>query len=204
MNIRKAVPGILVVVICAAAIIVLQPITAKRNYERGIQSQRRELDEFMGQGVGSPIPPAERKEFSGLRYYAIDEKYRVKANLTRFTDPEIIEVPLTSGAFDRYTRYGMAEFNLDDTTNSLELWKPESGSADNRLFVAFTDATSGDITYGGGRYLNLYLDNTDYIMIDFNLAYNPYCVYDYSYACPLAPPENRLSIAVEAGEMSYP
>ena len=152
----------------------------------------------------SPIPKAARKDFFGLSYYQIDSEYRVKANLERFDGDEIIEVPLTAGSYDRYIRYGVVEFTLGGITNALEVWKPESGVAGNRLFVAFTDMTSGNETYGGGRYLNLYEDGDATITVDFNLAYNPYCVYDYAYSCPLPPLENRLAIEVTAGEKNYP
>ena len=69
--------------------------------------------------------------------------------------------------------------------------------------MAFWDQTSGAETYGGGRYIDLFQQREHEITIDFNLAYNPYCVYDYSYSCPLPPAENRLTVPVRAGEKMY-
>ena len=74
------------------------------------------------------------------------------------------------------------------------------------LWLPFADATTGVLTYGGGRYLydtikgaDLGVDETS-IVLDFNYAYHPSCAYDERWSCPLAPPENRLGFAVEAGE----
>lgn len=202
MNIRKLLPGVIIAIICTAMIVVSRPITASREYVKGIESRRTEIDYYMKQDPESPIARDQRAGFIGLNYYPVDSEYRVSGTIRHFDGDEIIEVPLTSGTYERYIRYG--EVELNDHTNLLEVWKPLSGTADNRLFVAFTDGTSGDTTYGGGRYLNLFLEDDDTMVIDFNLAYNPYCVYDYSYACPLPPLENRLSIDVLAGEKNYP
>jgi uncharacterized protein len=71
------------------------------------------------------------------------------------------------------------------------------------IFVPFRDATSGKTTYGGGRYIDTRLAN-DAVELDFNRAYNPYCVWNFSFACPVPPEENRLNFAIEAGEMMTP
>ena len=103
-----------------------------------------------------------------------------------------------------FERVGVADFRLGDADCELELyWLDAYGGG---LFVPFGDATSGDETYGAGRYLldtvkgaDLGMDG-DRLVLDFNLAYNPSCAYDPRWACPLTPPANRLEIAVRAGE----
>jgi uncharacterized protein (DUF1684 family) len=70
------------------------------------------------------------------------------------------------------------------------------------FFVPFRDLTSGQTTYGGGRYIDTRLAGTK-VPLDFNRAYNPYCVFNYDYACPIPPEENRLPVAVEAGEKDF-
>jgi uncharacterized protein len=74
-----------------------------------------------------------------------------------------------------------------------------------KLFLAFGDATSGNETYGAGRYLdiNKVPGGASTITLDFNKAYNPYCAYDYTFSCPLPPRENLLNAAIKAGEKNY-
>jgi uncharacterized protein (DUF1684 family) len=104
----------------------------------------------------------------------------------------------------RFTRCGVAIFELDGEALTLELyWLDEYAGG---LFVPFRDLSSGDTTYGAGRYLldtvkgaDLGMDG-DRLVLDFNFAYNPSCSYDPGWVCPLAPPANRLTILVEAGE----
>ena len=69
----------------------------------------------------------------------------------------------------------------------------------NYLFIPFRDATSGKETYGGGRYIELTIPRADTIMINFNLAYHPYCAYTEGYNCPIPPRENYLPVKIEAG-----
>ena len=153
---------------------------------------------------------AARASFKGLRYFEPDPSFRVPARLRPFDRVEEIEID--TGGEDgviRYRRLARLEFELRGqpaTLTVLALVAYGSG-----LFVPFTDATSGRETYGGGRYLfdtpkdtdGLSLEVTpgsDEVVIDFNYAYNPSCVYDARWACPLAPPENRLPFEVRAGE----
>jgi uncharacterized protein (DUF1684 family) len=146
-----------------------------------------------------------------LRYFAPDPAFRVPARLRPFETQEEIEID--TGGEDgviRYLRVGRLEFEVREEPGTLTVLALVAyGSG---LFAPFTDATSGSETYGGGRYLfdtpkdtdGLSLEVTpgsDEVVIDFNYACNPSCVYDARWACPLAPAENRLRFAVRAGEM---
>ena len=73
-------------------------------------------------------------------------------------------------------------------------------TGDKSLFLPFADLTNGQTTYNGGRYLDVEMPRTDEVFIDFNLAFNPFCVYDDSFVCPIPPKENYLDFLVEAGE----
>jgi uncharacterized protein (DUF1684 family) len=70
------------------------------------------------------------------------------------------------------------------------------------LFLPFTDLTNGNETYGSGRYIDLRIPERETIIIDFNKAYNPYCAYNYGYACPIPPKENKLKVEIRAGVMA--
>jgi uncharacterized protein len=157
----------------------------------------------------SPVPPGERAAF-GLRWFPPDPDFRVPARIEP-ADGAALEID--TGGEDgviRYRRVGTLRFRLggrDCALTVLALVGYGSG-----LFVPFRDATSGSATYGGGRYLVDTAKGTDGgclevetgsrdVTLDFNYAYHPSCVYSPAWACPLAPPENRMPVAVTAGEL---
>jgi uncharacterized protein (DUF1684 family) len=157
----------------------------------------------------SPVPADERATFPGLRWFAPDPAYRVPAAMV---PGDGVPVDIDTGGDDgvvRYRRIGSLRFRLHDRDCALTVLALVGyGSG---LFVPFRDATSGAETYGGGRYLVDTVKGTDDgclevtvgspdVTIDFNYAYHPSCVYSPRWACPLAPPENRLPVPVRAGE----
>jgi uncharacterized protein len=169
-------------------------------------------DELFRTHPQSPVEPDERDAFQGLRYFPHDPAYRVQA---RFEPGDGTELVIATGGQDgavRFRRAGRLVFSLDGTEcrlTTLGLVQYAGG-----LFVPFRDTTSGRETYGGGRYLFDTAKNTDGLVlefrpgspevtIDFNYAYNASCAYSPRWACPLAPPENHLKVAVRAGEKVY-
>jgi uncharacterized protein (DUF1684 family) len=152
----------------------------------------------------SPIPVDERASFSGLPTYDYDPAARVTA-LVEPTAPVSFEIDTSGEIPMKFKRFGRVSFELFDREVSLELfWVETYGGG---IFLPFRDGTSGKETYGAGRYL---LDTVkgadlgndgDHLILDFNFAFNPSCSYDPRWVCPLAPPSNRLSIEVRAGEV---
>jgi uncharacterized protein (DUF1684 family) len=154
----------------------------------------------------SPLPEMERASFSGITYYPYDPASRVLAEVVEVA-PERYDMATSGeeeGGSYSFTRFAAARFELGGESLELELyWLEGYGGG---LFLPFRDATSGRETYGAGRYL---LDTVkgadlgsegDRLVLDFNFAYNPSCAYDPRWVCPLAPPPNRLSIPILAGE----
>jgi uncharacterized protein (DUF1684 family) len=174
------------------------------EYTGRIEKRRAETDEFMKYAVDSPFEPAGRLTFDGLAYFPVDPAYRVVARIVPIENPEVLKTAMSDGSQEEYLQFAFAEFHFNGSVHRLLLVKSLEEMNTNRLFLAFTDRTSGEATYGGGRYIDLFQQEEEEITIDFNLAYNPYCVYNFIYACPVPPAENRLSIAVEAGEKMYP
>jgi len=149
----------------------------------------------------SPLPPAERATFAGLRYWPIDPAYQMPAVLQENRAPRlIIELQTSSSEMRRMQRVGTLSFALKGTPLTLTAFAEEGDRDIRRLFVPFRDLTSGTETYEGGRYLELERTSTTLYDLDFNRAYHPFCVYNINYVCPVPPPENRLGVAVEAGE----
>ena len=173
---------------------------------------RKGRDELFRTHPQSPIEHQERHSFAGLHYFRYDPAYRLVA---RFEPGEGSELLIDTGGDDgavRYRRAGHLVFRLhgqDCRLTVLSLVQYAGG-----LFVPFRDATSGRETYGGGRYLFDTAKDTDGLVleitqgsadvtIDFNYAYNASCAYSPRWACPLAPPENYLTVPVRAGELTY-
>jgi len=173
------------------------------DHQGAWRAWRSVRDELFAQHLQSPLDPARRAGFSGLAYFDYDPSARVLASV-ELSEPVVVDIPLSQDAAYRFTRFGRAAFELQGQPCSLGVhWLEGYGGG---LFVSFTDETSGDATYGAGRYL---LDTVkgadlgregDGLVLDFNFAYHPSCAYDPRWACPLAPAENRLTLAIRAGE----
>ncbi|HKX19566.1 MAG TPA: DUF1684 domain-containing protein [bacterium] len=150
----------------------------------------------------SPVPEAERARYTGS-YFAYDPGARVLADVVD-VPPACLLVAASDGGTYRFIRFAEARFHLFRVPCSLALyWLEGYGGG---LFLPFRDRTSGAQTYGAGRYLLDTVKGADLgfengrLVLDFNFAYNPSCAYDPRWSCPLAPPDNRLAVAVPAGE----
>jgi uncharacterized protein (DUF1684 family) len=154
----------------------------------------------------SPLMPELRAAFTGLPYYPIDEAYRMPAVLheNRTAPKLIIELPTSSTELRRMQRVGSLSFSLKGTPLSLTAFADEGDRVITRLFVPFGDLTSGTETYRGGRYLELERSSSGMYDLDFNRAYHPFCVFNAAYVCPVPPSENRLPVAIQAGERLPP
>lgn len=172
------------------------------DYLKKIQEARSEKDDFFKTSKQSPLKETQKKEFEQLAYFPVDAAYRVEANLERLSEQEALRLPLSDGNEEIYIKYALAKFTLRGTSQKLLLLK--KSRQDPRLFLIFTDATSANSTYAGGRYIDIpHKRSESKIMIDFNEAYNPYCAYNADYACPLPLAENDIKMEINAGEKNY-
>jgi uncharacterized protein len=166
---------------------------------KGIAEHRAETERFLRENKDSPIPPERRSVLLPLRYFDPDPSFSVPAQLKVSDERPVFPLTTSTGTVERYARVGVLEFSLHGENLTLDAFVPE-GQAINQLFVPFNDLTSGNETYGAGRYLDLKPTATYLYTVDFNYAYNPYCAYNKSYECPLPPPANRMKVAIRAGE----
>lgn len=150
----------------------------------------------------SVLLPEDFENFTGLEFYPIDSKYIVEAEFVRTPDEKPFLMPTTTERLPEYVKYGEAHFQLEGKNLVLSLFKATDRES-NYLFLPFTDLTSGDGSYGGGRYLDFELPVEDVLLIDFNKAYNPYCTYNPRYSCPIPPEENDLLVRIEAGVKDF-
>ena len=178
-------------------------VRAAEDPEKAWWRWREVRDELLGSHPQSPLTDEARDGFGGLAYFEYDPSYRVTARIDP-ADAQRIELPGSAGASFGATRFARASFRLG--TQDLELGMYWLEGYAGGLFVSFRDGTSGKETYGACRYLLDTVKGADLggsegeLLLDFNFAYNPSCSYDPRWACPLAPPDNRLPIEVRAGE----
>jgi uncharacterized protein (DUF1684 family) len=155
----------------------------------------------IGLRVRDRASPALRT-FAGMRHFPFDPSWRVVARLEAAPDGEEVEIVDVTGRVSREATPGHVAFERDGRTWRLAALP---GDDDGSLWLLFGDATNGGETYGGGRFLYTEPVAPDgSVAIDFNLAYNPPCVFSPHATCPLPPPENRLDLRVTAGELDYP
>jgi uncharacterized protein (DUF1684 family) len=182
---------------------------------------RAERDALFARHPQSALGSEPRRSFTGLRYFPYNAGLRVEAVL----EPERDEQPQELGASGphamRFQRAGRVRFAVEGAPAELIVyWIDVYGGG---LFLPFRDGTCPTESYGGGRYLFDTVKGSDFlrldeavgaageptgyaggrIVLDFNYAYNPSCAYDARWVCPLAPSENRLPMAIRAGERKY-
>ena len=176
------------------------------EWEAQIEREREEKEQFFASHWQSPIPPQDRARFEGLDYYPPNPDYRFELELHEHDEKKIVRMAYTKGNEQDFTRWGEFRVKIGDEECVLQAYA--SDPEEEQLFIPFRDATSGLETYGAGRYLDLdagrdhTADGT--WILDFNRAYNPWCVYSEDYTCPFVPPENWLKVPVYAGEKIYP
>ena len=170
------------------------------DYAAKIASIRAAKDESFKTDPASPIPADKKASLLPLAYFPIDESYSVPAALEPSADRTRIEVPTSIGKIRQLERIGALKFLLNGQPLRLTAFRDLESSDANRLFVPFSDLTSGADTYPAGRYMELDPTPTGIYVVDFNIAYNPYCYYSPEYDCPYPPKENRLNVPIRAGE----
>ena len=151
----------------------------------------------------SPLTRREQKRFKGHDFFPINKSFRVEAKFIKSQDEVPFKMKTTTDRVPIYEKYGEAIFEIEDKKYKLNIYQNhrlrKMEKYRNHLFLPFTDLTNGEETYGGGRYIDLSIPDSDTIIIDFNKAYNPYCAYSSTRSCPIPPRENDLDLKVEAG-----
>jgi uncharacterized protein (DUF1684 family) len=183
---------------CAAAC-AGKPADPDAEYIATLQAERAKKDAAFLSAETSPVPAVDRPTYLPLKYFAPDPAYAVPASFTPAAARTPVKIPTSTGQTRDMEQVGALEFTLDGRALSL-VALVEVDTPPDRLFVPFTDLTSGTETYSAGRYLEINRSKTGVYVVDFNRAFNPYCYYNHEYDCPYPPKQNRLPIAIRAGE----
>jgi len=175
------------------------PAETEGDYVKQLMVARAEKDDAFRKQPNEPVPPDKIKQFVPLKYFPPDPDFVVPASLKPAEERVVVEMPTSTGKIRKQQRVGVLEFTLKGQPLTLGAFI-EAGADINRLFVPFSDMTSGTETYAAGRYLELDRTSTGLYTIDFNKAYNPFCYYNPDFDCPYPPRESRLPLPIRAGE----
>ncbi len=195
----KQVVFVLLLVLMAGGGYYLYRSYHQNDYAATIVAHRNQKDIWLANDEASPFVIT-NTPFQRLRYYPVDPAYRIRAHFEPPAGTDSLTLTTSTGEAQTYLIFGSARFRLQGQDCSLLVFYVGPGE---NLFIPFMDATSGKTTYGAGRYLEAPMPEGDEIILDFNLAYNPYCAYVDAYTCPFPPRQNILPVAIEAGEKNY-
>ena len=168
---------------------------------------QEKMNQHFADSTESPLTKADLETFKKLDFYSPNEKFFVIAKLVRTPNAKPFKMQTTTARLPKYVQYGILKFKIDGKKFKLNVYQsadlPRNPLYKNSLFLPFTDRTSGVESYGGGRYIDLFIPKGKRIVIDFNKAYNPYCAYNVKYSCPVVPAENDLNIEICAGVKNF-
>ncbi len=159
---------------------------------------RKTKDEFYQNDPNSPLTEEQKAEFKGLKYFPENPDLRLTLMLRGAPDAAPITMDASKGGPREYTRFGKVTFEVEGQAAELTVYQNEHG-----LFLPFVDSLAGKETYPAGRYLEPVDLGDGRFLVDFNLAYNPYCAYNERWSCPITPAENRLKVPIRAGEKLF-
>ena len=178
-----------------------------KKIKKEIKKAQSELNEEFLDPKTSILDSLDQITLKGLEYYPIDVKFHIEAKFVRTPNEKPFLMKTSTDRLPEYVKYGEAHFVLEEKNIVLSIYQNTKYSKieeyEDDLFLPYTDLTSGDGSYGGGKYLDLKIPEGDRIIIDFNKTYNPYCAYSHRYSCPVPPEENDVLVRIEAGVKDY-
>jgi uncharacterized protein len=163
-----------------------------------LEAFRAEKNQFFGSHSQSPLTHEQKMKFQGLNYFPENETLRLEVEVEEFSIKELFEMQTSTGDVQLYEKFGKFHFMVDGENAELTIYHGQHG-----YFLPFVDSLATRETYPSGRYLEPEPLPGNRFIVDFNLAYNPYCAYNERWSCPITPAENRLKVAVRAGEMLF-
>ncbi len=172
-----------------------------------LQHYRDSIDSEFSDPERSILPEEFVNGFEGIDYFEADESWNVPVKVKKIKKGKVFKMATSTDRVPEYRPYAKIIFKKDGGKYSLTVYQSldlmKRQGYEDYLFLPFTDLTSGEESYGGGRYLELRIADLSRARVDFNYAFNPYCTYNHNYSCPIPPIENHLEIKVNAGAKAY-
>ena len=176
-----------------------RPLIGKTEYQQKLNASYKDATK-------SPLKKKDLKKFKGLDFFPVDSSFIVTAKLIRTENAPTFEMSTTTDRKPLYKEFGKLNFTLQGQNHQLTIYQSQDDLQDEEykdyLFLPFTDDTSGNESYGGGRYMDVMvtdIQKNNTIQLNFNNTYNPYCAYNDKFSCPLTPRKNHLNIEIKAG-----
>ncbi len=170
------------------------------TYTRRILDLRKSFDKNILESPDSPLTESQKTSFKGITWFPLDEKYKLEAKMEQNETPQETSVALSHGDEKEYLKFGILNFKLDNLQFTLTVFKP---IGKDYFLIPFKDNTAGKETYDGGRFVPIKIINNNIYNLDFNMAYNPNCVYNEDFNCILPPKDNFLPFSITAGQKMY-
>jgi len=176
-----------------------------KTYVENLLKERKEKDYSLQFDINSPFNRDTTIKFKPLNYYRPDPDFIFKSKLIQYDVQDTVSILGTKGETRPAILLGFLELKKDDKVHKVNVYKSFSRTGEPYYSIWFTDKTTGDGTYGVGRYLDFELnENSDFVYtIDFNRAYNPYCAYSSLFTCPIPRAEDYIDMEIEAGEKNF-
>ena len=191
---------ILVLLFCTSLAFAQKDLSSAEKFQT-------ELNKSYADSLKSPLMKEDLKQFKGLDFFSINEKYIVEATFIRTKKEKPFGMKTTTSRTPLYKKYGELHFEIDGKALKLNVYQNvdlnKKPGYEDYLFLPFSDLTCGKESYIGGRYVDMKIQKGKTWTIDFNKAYNPYCAYNYEYSCPIVPLENDLDIEILAGVKKF-
>jgi len=170
-----------------------------------ILDSRARKDDFMRDSPQSPFKAAPAVPFTPLKYFPPDAAWVFLSKLQPYPNPEPVTILDTKGRSRTGVVFGFLTLQKDGRSHPLRVYRMNGPAGSHHYAVWFTDRTTGDTTYDVGRYLDFEkVDDPGHVYpLDFNLAYNPYCAYTSAFGCAIPRKEDRLDLAITAGEKKW-
>ena len=176
-----------------------RPLIGKTEYQQKLNASYKDATK-------SPLKKKDLKKFKGLDFFPVDSSFIVTAKLIKTENAPTFEMATTTDRKPLYKEFGKLNFTLQGQNHQLTIYQSQDDLQDEEykdyLFLPFTDDTSGNESYGGGRYMDVMvtdIQKNNTIQLNFNNTYNPYCAYNDKFSCPLTPRKNHLDIEIKAG-----
>ncbi|WP_405295831.1 DUF1684 domain-containing protein [Algibacter sp. Ld11] len=173
-----------------------RPILGETEFQKTINAEYKDA-------TTSPLKDKDRKSFRGLDFFKFDSTYVVTAQFKRVENADWFNMKTTTDRVSKERVFGVLSFELNGETFNLNVYQGQElmgkEGFEDYLFLPFLDQTNGNESYGGGRYLDMKIPDSNEVIIDFNKAYNPYCAYNDEFSCPIVPRVNYLKTRIEAG-----
>ena len=166
------------------------------DYSKTLDDYREERNDFLLNSSNSPLNDSEYE----LEYYEPNVNFKVIARVNRNETIDTITMATSTGETEKFLDFASLGFKLGKSEYSMPVYRYLEGDNKGNIFFCFLDKTNSKSTYGGGRYIDINFENAKRIELDFNKSYNPYCVYNKEYSCPIPSKDNYINMEIKAGE----